>query len=283
MTASQTTTLRPAWRWRMLFIFVLFAGFGTWGLYDALVAYPARGARYAEYREQQYLRSALEASGRARLRPEDVKIMLPGERLADLESRVADGTSLSERESNELNWLKGLRVIGALSADNTTYDAEGDREPNGRLAELTAEWETRNPPKPLHAFDIAIQWIIFVVGWAVGLYAAGLVAMVATRKYRFDPETRTLTLPTGESIAPDDLEDVDKRRWHKFYVHLKIAKDHPKLGGREIPIDLFRRDKLEGWILEMERQRFPDRAEEAPPENADDDAKSPEPEHSDAG
>jgi len=63
------------------------------------------------------------------------------------------------------------------------------------------------------------------------------VGLVSSRRYRWEPESRTLTLLSGEKITPSDLADVDKRKWDKFLVFLRIRDDHPTLGGREIEED----------------------------------------------
>ena len=94
-------------------------------------------------------------------------------------------------------------------------------------------------------------------------YLLFLFLRVLTRTYRWNPETKTLTLPSGESIAPADLEDVDKRKWDKFIVFLHIKDSHSTLGGKEIRFDTYRHGRIEDWILEMEKVAFPDRIEEA--------------------
>jgi hypothetical protein len=44
------------------------------------------------------------------------------------------------------------------------------------------------------------------------------------------------------------INEVDKRKWHKFFVFLKLADNSP-----EIKLDLLRYSPLEDWVLEMEK------------------------------
>ena len=53
--APTVTSLERRWLVRMIVLFVLFGGFAVWGLYDATVAYPARGRAVAD----DYLLDAL--------------------------------------------------------------------------------------------------------------------------------------------------------------------------------------------------------------------------------
>lgn len=93
-------------------------------------------------------------------------------------------------------------------------------------------------------------------------YLGFLLVKVASKTYRWDPATRVLTLPGGVSIGTDDLEDVDKRKWDKFIVFLKIKDSHSQIGGQEVRFDTYRHSHVEEWILEMERTAFPDRVKD---------------------
>jgi hypothetical protein len=79
-----------------------------------------------------------------------------------------------------------------------------------------------------------------------------LYIRVAAKSYQFEPETHTLVLPGGERLAAADLKEVDKRKWHKFYVTLNMND------GRSHTLDLYRHDPLEEWVLEMEKAAFPE-------------------------
>lgn len=252
------TTLRPAWRLKMIIFIVVALGVGAWGYYDASVAYPRRGERHAEFLEQRYLQ-AIDANPRRRLTPETASVERPAERLEELREFLDSDRTMSGIEQAEYQWLRALATVHKLTPERTTFE-----DPRARLTTLTNEWATRNPPKPLYWYDLAIQWLIFGLFTGVGVLLLFWVGLVSSRRYRWEPESRTLTLLSGEKITPSDLADVDKRKWDKFLVFLRIRDDHPTLGGREIKVDLYRRAMIEGWILQMERERFPERVEEDP-------------------
>lgn len=69
--------------------------------------------------------------------------------------------------------------------------------------------------------------------------------------------------PGGQTLTPADLAEVDKTHWSKYWVTLRVKPGHPTLGGRAIAIDLYRRAKVEGWILDMEKIAFPEVASDA--------------------
>lgn len=263
----EKTRLRPSWRNRTLIIAIVLLGFGAWGAYDASVAYPARGRKVAEKLEYNYLVAAKHGDENASLRAADVSVPEPAKALARLKERVvSQDPPLSEFESSRLRWLDALPVVGMLDESHTTYTdstaatPDEPRDPNTRFDELDATWAGVSPPKPLHSYDLLFQWIIFAVCWTLGMLALGTMALTSFKKFAFDSQSHTLTLPTGQSLTPDDLAEIDKRKWHKFFVFLTVSAEHPALAGRTLKIDLFRRDRLEGWILEMEKIAFPDRA-----------------------
>lgn len=269
--AIQTTTLRPAWRTKMIVIIIVLTLFGLWGLYDATVAYPERGEKVARLMEFNYLsRAAGPADAQREIPARTVSVEDPAGAYADLQER-AKSTGVTGIDQTRLSWLQALSVIGRLQPEHTTYDDTGGaRDPDVRLKELQAERASATgEPKLLHAYDIFFQWVIFGVCWAIAAWCVLIVVRTAATKYRYDDATKTLTLPGGATISPGDLEDVDKRRWHKFYATLVVNNAHPTLAGRRIEIDLYRRAHIEGWILEMEREAFPDRAADDPSESAD--------------
>ncbi len=263
--ATITTTLRPGWRLKMVLVIIGVAGLGLWGFYDATIVYPARGEKFARLvGEYDYLNRAAGPVDRRRpIRAADVSVPEPRQALADLNERQ-ESTGLSELESARMVWLRALSVVGKLEPEHTTFsDDGGERDPDTRLAELSEERAAMGDvPKAVHLYDIAIQWLIFGVCMTIAAWCLLVVIRTATRRYTYDPQTKTLTLPGGKSFTPEDIEDVDKSRWHKYYVTIKIRDDHETLGGREIEFDLYRRAFIEGWILEMERTRFPDRIED---------------------
>lgn len=273
MTDSATSmqVTKPAKRWllKSLAVTIVLSGFGIWGLYDALVAYPDRGRKVASYRLFEYLETARHPSygfdGTLGV-PADGD---PAQVLNDLRSRkteleqAAEGTRESAaREAAAqlalLNYLESLAVMFDLSIENAHI-----AEPDTRYTELRDEWrgssgETREAPKPLASYDIPVQWIFVLVGGVGGIWGTIFIARVISVKYSWDAETKRLTLPNGATLVPEDVAEFDKRKWDKFLIFLKIKETHESLAGQELRIDLYRHDPLEDWIIEMHRTAFPE-------------------------
>jgi hypothetical protein len=198
----------------------------------------------------------------------------------------------AEMEIAREDWLRSLAVIGHLHPAYTNFYANPDRQaaeelasldpsasnteaitalrarlepasPRDRFERLSARWNTESPPGQLRSYDIPVNKIQAVICIGFAGYLLFLFARVASRTYRWDPDGKVLTLPSGESIAPADLEDVDKRKWDKFIVFLKIKDSHSQLGGQEIKFDTYRHGRVEDWLLAMEKAAFPDRVEES--------------------
>jgi hypothetical protein len=261
----RTAPLGKRWLRKMVIFIVVLLAFGSWGLYDAVSVYPARGERFSTWARLAYLEAA-EAADR-----EDFGIFIrdssvpnPAEELARLsqaEQRQRNGADAANTQSPRhlravmlnarLTWLEGLSRIGQVNPERTTIE-----NPRAELARLKSELSTAAQPKPLSRWDIPSQWAIMVVCWAVALFLIVRGIGVVSRKYRWQAETMTLTLPGRGSITPDDLEEVDKRKWDKFIVFLKIKGSHPSLGGQEVRCDTYQHDELEEWILAMERKAF---------------------------
>ena len=279
-TVPTKSALNRPWVLKMLIFIVVVLAFGTWGLYDATVAYPARGEKYANWAKWQYLQAAAFAD------QEEFGWFLNNASVADPVAELEHLTSEEEQARNteaaqnpdsrshrravakvaRLRWLEGLKLIGRLSPEHTTIES-----PRARLEELGAEWASATQPKPLHGLDIPMQWGIMAVCYAVGLYLIVLFLRVATKRYAWDPGEQRLTLPGGASLVPADLAEIDKRKWDKFIVFLKVREGHDTLGGQEVRVDTYRHAHVEGWILEMERTAFPsEEGEEASPESAGD-------------
>ncbi len=254
-SSANVTSLNRPWVIKTVLITLVLWAFGCWAIYDAVSLYPSRGRAYAEKLELEYLR-ALEASGSFRTASTED----PAAELERLEARQTP----SEVEQRRLEWFKALKLVGDLEPENTTFD-----NPRERFEALETAWAGKGNPKPLAVYDIPSQWAILVVCWAIAAYMTLRFLMVAMRKYRWDPATKSLTLPDKSVLVPADLEDVDKRKWDKFIVFLKIKPDHDRHGGKELKVDLYQHAKLEPWVLEMEAAAFPDRVAEA--ESAADD------------
>lgn len=255
------------WSLRMVLISVVLIGFGAWGLFDATYAYPNRGSQAAEWFEYQYLDQYKAKHGVLDSRAGISDI--PAAR-ADLTRRAAlsDPNSL---DATEQRWLDSLALIGKTDAATATAiprdDFRGVRvaDANARYAELAKHWNTSagaaKSPSALSTFDIPVQWVITFAGFGIGLYLILLIVRVRSKVFTFDPITQRLTLPGGSSFAPSDIDDVDKRRWHKLFVDIRIKPGHAgNLAGKVIPLDLLRYEPVEDWVLGMERTAFPDRA-----------------------
>jgi hypothetical protein len=257
------TRVSRKWTFKMLAIAVVMVGFGLWGLYDATVAYPNRGSRAAEKYELEYLESF-----RQNRPPLDRRASIDDPK-AELD-RLRRNPPRDPTDQAALLWLESLMLIGRLDGPTGTaiprHDFRGVEvsDAGTRLEDLRRKYGTvgGSAINPLTKWDIPVQWLIAVSGLGIGLWLVVLLVRVHGQSYRFDPATMRLTLPDGESFMPSDVEDFDKRKWHKFYVTVRIRKEHPNLGGDAIELDLLRYEPLEEWVLMMERAAFPDRASE---------------------
>lgn len=258
MAELQTTSLRPGWRLKISIIVAVLVGFSLWCLYDATIAYPKRGMEYAEYMEREYLQARASAVGRT-LRAEDAGVADPRAEFDRLRERRETGVTLTESEAARKEWLRALSVVGRLDPQLTSYAGV---EPQERLNELETRFGATNPPKRLSSFDIPVQWVMLAIAMSIAIFCVFRVVSVRSKVYKWDPDEQRLIFPDGLELTPDDLADVDKRLWRKFYVDLEVREDHPQAGGKSIRVDLYRRAPIEDWILEMERTRFPERAEE---------------------
>lgn len=142
-------------------------------------------------------------------------------------------------------------------ATNAETSTAMEIPPQRLLGELTQKWNTRDQVKPLSGYDMPLQWVFVVVGFGGGLWMLVTMLRATSQKFGWDPSSQTLTLPGGTRIAPGDVKEFDKRRWHKFFVtlHLKNGQAHT--------LDLLRYVPLEEWVLAMERTAFPESAEPA--------------------
>ncbi len=290
-TAPTKSALNRPWVLKMLIFIVVVLGFGTWGYYDAAIVYPARGEKYADWAQWQYLQaSALADQEEFGWMLNNASVTDPDAELAHLRSEEESARNLEAAQNPEsrsyrraaakiarANWLEGLRLIGKLDAEHTTIE-----NPRQRLENLQTKWASSTQPKPLHGLDIPMQWGIMTICYLVGAYLIVLFLRVAVKKYTWDPAEQRLTLPGGASLVPSDLAEIDKRKWDKFIVFLKVREGHEQLGGQEVRIDTYRHAHVEGWILAMEQTQFPSQEEaeadaDAPAEKP---AENPEPDES---
>lgn len=259
-TANTATTTKINRRWfiKTSVYLLAFVGFGLWGLWDGMFAYPKRGRAAASYLEWQYLVQASEAGRLLRAYSEISDPVAEYQRLSE-----EQGATDRDRDYMEarFKWLQALHRVGDLDS------AIPDTDPVSRMTELKSEWETRTQPKPLSAFDIPSQWLIAVGGLGVGAWIVFVMFKASSKRYAWKPDERRLTLPGGRSITPDDITEVDKRKWDKFFVFLRLRD------GEEIKLDLLRYVPLEEWVLEMEKHT---EGYEPPPEAPPEETTTPE-------
>lgn len=246
--ARETTTVNRSWAIKMAVFAAVLLVFGAWGLADALWIYPARGQADADFKQKVYLEALRDAGQLARASVSD-----PRAELAQLAPRERELRQKPGIELSRLEWLRSLKLVGRLTPAYTTIES-----PSARLDELTERFKRTAPPKALAAYDIPFQWFFVVVGFGGGLYLLLLILRVSRTVYGYEPATHRLHLPDGTVLAPSDIADFDKRKWDKFFVFLQRADGEPP-----VKLDLMRHARLEDWVLEMERVRFPERAREA--------------------
>jgi hypothetical protein len=264
---AAVTTINRKWSIKLLVIIGVSVFMAAFFLYDGAVRYPDRGALASEYLEFQYLKSFdQERGGIASLNGVDD----PVARLHQLEEKERSTGSLDTTERAMVAWLVNLKLINRLTPDATaiprTHFRGGERVESAaqRLEELTRVWTQKAAPTPLSAFDIPSQWAGMAVCVVIAFWVGLSWARGCAKSYRWDRAAARLTLPGGHALIPSDIAEVDKRKWDKLYVSLRIKPEHPTLGGRTVEFDLLRYEPLEAWILEMERQAFP--PEPAPPQ-----------------
>jgi len=254
LSATPTvTSLNRKWLTKMgIFIFALLA-LGVWGTYDALLAYPKRGREHAEFMKLDYLQQAEKDSMLLKASVEDP--------FAELKRLRENKDSISQFEGARLGWLESLAMVNNLQKATAENKAEmakapgerGDtltlfKDPTETLTKLKNDLASKTKPKPLSGYDIPSQYLFMLIGFAGAAWMALFLFRASRVKYRYEPETKTLTLPNGRSIAAKDIAEVDRRLWHKYFVFLK-----PSDGSSEIKLDLLRFTPLEEWFLEMEK------------------------------
>ncbi|MDF1808294.1 MAG: hypothetical protein P1U42_01210 [Phycisphaerales bacterium] len=269
--------INPRWALKLSVITIVIFIVGAWGFWDASSVYPKRGERYAQWAKWQYLEQSKRANSEDfGIFIRDTSVANPSEeytRLNEPETQTRNLTDAQDSSSNRnlrasmlvarMNWLDALKVIGHLDPEYTVIET-----PERELETLKLEWQSAKLPKPLSNFDLIVQWMIMAVCWTVALLMFVHILKVKTKKYAWVSDTMALTLPNGGTITPDDLEEVDKRKWDKFIVFLKIKSSHDSLGGKEISVDTYQHLYVEEWILAMEEKAFPSQEDENEAETA---------------
>lgn len=294
----EAATLGRQWLFKTLAFAAVLLGFGIWGLLDATIWYPRRGMLDASYQLKNWLEAAKGAGtlNATTLSVPDPKSALAEleKRESELRATAGNGTGASKAalaDLAKLEWLRSLSRAWRLDADvkhlgesekptarslyfdpktGAGWAIEGSLGGGGKKIEfvpealrenLVAKWNTSKQPSPLSAFDMAFQWVFVVLGLGGGAYL--IVVLLRSKaeagRYRFEHETQRLSLPSGANFAPSDVQEFDKRLWHKFFVVVN-TKD----GGKH-KLDLLRFSPVEDWVLAIERTAFPESAKDSEP------------------
>ena len=286
MAQTQYAKLSPRYWIKQAIIIVVVAGLGVWGFLDGFIIYPNQAVRFAEWTEWEYLDFLRNPPAGA----------APGANLGvasmpdpqDAYERLGSPSYNRNPETLEDfrgNWLDALGIVGRLDPQYTTYPRENADEGTigsafERFEALEESWSTvdrANAPKRRSRFDIMAQYPIFAIGTGLALYFLYGLARSATTRYAWDPDTKRISLPGGIEVRPEHVAEFDKSQWHKFYVILHLNERHPSHAGKAIKVDLYRHQGVEDWILEMERERFPEQAEANTAETSVPEASEPEP------
>lgn len=239
------TTLHKPWVRKMMIFAAIALILGSWGLYDAVYLYPKRGREDASYKQFKYLEQAELAGRLATATIED-----PKERLEGLEAQSSGGTGLDPLSQAKKAWLVSLSRVGMLKPQHSTI-----AEPTQSLRELKAVWSGKDKPSELAFYDLPFQWFVTFAGYGGLVWVLLKIARAKGTVYQWDRASQTLTLPGGRRLTPADLAEVDKRKWHKFFVTLNTK------AGAPVTLDLLKFHPLEEWVLEMERTAFPELTE----------------------
>lgn len=242
-----STSLNKRWVWKMMAFLLAMLVLGVWGAYDALSLYPQRGLDSAEYFQLKYLEEADKTGG----------VTLSGVKTPATElKRLEESTPTQSLDVARYRWLEALSLVRNLEkmesqiASGQTPDPGPDTsmpDAASKLAELKKKWGTKNQPAALSAFDIPVQYLFMAIGLGLSVYIVLFLLKCKGTKYRYQPASMRLTMPGGKSFVPAEIEEVDRRLWHKFFVELKVKGIGP------VKLDLLRYAPLEEWFLEMEK------------------------------
>ncbi|MEO1128124.1 MAG: hypothetical protein AAFX05_00280 [Planctomycetota bacterium] len=260
-TPSGGLRTRPgrAWMIKTVLLTAGLFGFGLWGAYDAFSLYPARGEKHERFMRMAYL---AEANAQFRLTRNGASIVNPREELDRLSEGGYAPDSLESRIQAWLTSLSRLKSLSAIASENEAEMARREAEPGSEpqatatlfvdpqadLELLVQELAAETQPKPLTKYDIPLQYAFMIGGLGGALLMVIFAARVLAKSYRYDPVNKRLTLPNGKSFLPENMQDVDKRKWDKFLVFITLDDGSP-----EMRLDLYRYQPLEEWILEMEK------------------------------
>jgi hypothetical protein len=267
-----TTTIARHYAWRCIIIAIVFLVLGLWGVYDYMVAIPAR--------EQQFLRGEIcrlvsdafepghwdEAAPIARERITAEIERIGSEHFKADQSQAFDAEDLSEeawaaraadvqaaiasiRERNEDGWFMALLLFReALRQPPFDYPLTGvdllahETAQSGAQAVAGVSQPSRYDRPTQWAFMACLPFVPYYV-WA----------FVATRRrvYRMD-EDGTLHLPQG-TWAQDDIADIDMSRWMAKSIAHVVHRD-----GTRVKLDDYKHRNLHLIIGAVASRLYPD-------------------------
>lgn len=286
---SQTTRIRPMWLGKVVVGLIVCLGFAVWSAYDAIWLYPSKQRDYIEHTELQYL-GALRAEGARAFTASNASVADPAETRRALRNLRSEGRTPSTVDAARLEWLNAIAILHSLDGltrenqeaqpVDPTPGAPHKRtltmynNPEARFQELDTARQAVGNVSGLAAYDIPLQYLFLVVSSGLSIWLLILLVRVVPKKYRFDPETLTLTTPEGQTIVPNQIVDVDRRKWEKFLLFIRLEGEN-----EERRFDLYRYIPLEDWLLAMEKasphvEAPPDEPEEKPNEDSDAEASS---------
>lgn len=270
MAQTQNAKLSPRYWIKQVIITAVVAGLGVWGFLDGFIIYPNQAVKFAEWTEWEYL-DFLRNPPAGAAPGANLGVASIDDPLDTFERLGEPGYNRNPESLEDFrgNWLDALSIAGRLDSQYTSYPRENPEEGqigsaferHGQLQEIWDDVDRANSPKRRSRFDIMAQYPIFLIGTGLALYFLYGLGRAATTRYAWDPETKRITLPGGIEVRPEHVAEFDKSQWHKFYVNLVLSDTHPTHAGQTIKVDLYRHIGVEEWILEMERERFPDQAE----------------------
>lgn len=279
---TQTTRIRPMWLTKVLIGLLVCIGFAIWSAYDAFWLYPSKQRNYIEHTELLYL--DLLQKERFALTPAAASVPDPAQTKDQLET-LRDQGRATPVDAARLEWLNAISILYPLdeltrqnqqagAPDSNASDPKRTptlfNDPNKRLRDLVAARSGLPNATGLAAYDIPLQYIFLVASSALSIWLITLLVRVIPRRYRFDTDSLTLTTPEGDSFTPDRIVDVDRRKWDKFLLFIRLEGEE-----QERRFDLYRYIPLEDWLLAMEKAS--PHVEAPPDEPAEDSTKQDAP------
>ncbi len=271
----QTTRIRPMWLIKVVIGLLVCIGFAIWSAYDAFWLYPSKQRNYIEHTELLYL--DLLQKERFALTPATASVPDPAQTKDQLLTLRDEGRA-TPVDVARLEWLNAISILypldeitrqnaEAAAPDSNAPDPKRTatlyNDPNKRLRDLVAARSGLGNATGLAAYDIPLQYLFLVASAALSIWLISLLLRVVLRRYRYEQDSLTLTTPEGHSFTPDRIVDVDRRKWDKFILFVRLDGEE-----QERRFDLYRYLPLEDWLLAMEKAS--PHVEAPPDEPADD-------------